>query len=153
MPVIAGVMRNVLFRVRVEMEIIYSLSTKQIDDLHKLYENEWWTNNRSFEETKACVEGSQICIGLVNEKKQLVGFARVLTDYIFKALIFDVIVSDEYRGNGLGDKLMSLIKKHPKLDKVKCFELYCLPEMFPYYRRHGFSEKVGEIKLMKWASA
>lgn len=131
------------------METVYSLSDRQLNDLHELYKNEWWTSNRTFEETKACVEGSPICIGLINDQDELVGFARVLTDFIFKALIFDVIVSIDYRGLGLGDKLMSLIKTHPKLSKVRCFELYCLPEMFSYYRTHGFSAKVGEIKLMR----
>lgn len=40
----------------------------------------------------------------------LVAYARVLTDFTFKALIFDVIVSENQRGCGLGDKLTELIK-------------------------------------------
>ena len=39
----------------------------------------------------------------------------VLTDYIFKALIFDVIILDEFQNKGLGLKLISLIKNHPDI--------------------------------------
>ena len=77
------------------------------------------------------------------------GFARVLTDFIFKAIIFDVIVSKPYRNKGLGNQLMDQILKHPNLQSVKHFELYCLPEMVQYYEKYNFSGDVGGIKLMR----
>lgn len=36
-------------------------------------------------------------------------FARILTDYVYKALILDVIVEPAYRGRGLGRLLMESI--------------------------------------------
>ena len=69
------------------MNVIYSLSEKHIAQLHALYQQEWWTKGRSAEDTKKCVFGSQICIGIVSETDELVGFARVITDYVFKAFI------------------------------------------------------------------
>jgi len=101
------------------------------------------------DETTSCVKGSQICLGLVDEHNTLQGFARVLTDYTFKALIFDLIVADTYRNKGLGNQLMSLIKNHPDLRNVKHFELYCLPDMFDFYEKHGFTSDVGDIKLLR----
>lgn len=131
------------------MQIVYTLTDDQIQDLHQLYQQEWWTEKRLLEETRACVQGSQICIGIVDENKKLIGFARVLTDYTFKALIFDVIVCESSKGLKLGHRLMELIRGHRELSNVKHFELYCLPEMFEFYRRYGFSEDVGDIKLMR----
>ena len=131
------------------MEVIETLNEVQIKELHALYQIEWWTKGRTLTETEACVKGSQICLGLVDNKGALKGFARVLTDYVFKALILDLIVSYEQRNMRLGSQLLSLIKNHPKLKKVKHFELYCLPEMFSFYEKHGFSSDVGEIKLMR----
>ena len=73
-------------------------------------QGEWWTRSRSLEETKQCVLGSQICIGITSEADNLVGFVRVLTDFTFKALIFDVIVApvsythlDVYKRQALAD--------------------------------------------------
>lgn len=131
------------------MKVIETLNKTQIHELHAFYQQQWWTKGRTLADTESCVKGSQICLGLVDEDGVLQGFTRVLTDYTFKALIFDLIVSDRYRNKGLGSKLMSLIKNHPNLRNVKHFELYCLPEMFAFYQKHGFSSDVGEIRLMR----
>ena len=125
------------------MKVIYELNEQQIKDLHELYQREWWTKGRSLIDTKACVEGSQICIGVVDASGRLQGFSRVLTDYTFKALIFDLIVSERQRGTGLGDKLMEFIMNHEQLRPVKHFELYCLPELYAFYENFGFSPDVG----------
>jgi predicted GNAT family N-acyltransferase len=130
------------------MNVIYSLTENHIAQLHELYQHEWWTKGRTLEETKNCVAGSQVCVGLISANNELIGFARVLTDLTLKALIFDVIVRKDYRKTGLGDKLLSLIKSHKKLQDVKHFELYCLPEMCDFYAKHDFTT-IGEIRLMR----
>lgn len=135
------------------MNVVYNLTENHIIQLHALYQQEWWTQGRTLEETKRGVAGSQVCIGLIDSSDELIGFARVLTDYTFKALIFDVIVRADQRKTGLGDKLLALIKSHEKLQQVKHFELYCLPEMFDYYTRHGFTTDIGEVRLMRLVNA
>lgn len=134
------------------MRVVYALNEAQIAELHALYQLEWWTKGRSLEDTRNCVAHSQINIGVVDDLGSLQAYARVLTDYTFKALIFDFIVSNTHRGKGLGDRLMSLIKAHQDLQRVKHFELYCLPEIVPFYERHGFTGDVGGIKLMRLTS-
>lgn len=131
------------------MKVIEHLSAAQLDQLCELYQREWWCRGRSLEETAQGVAGSQLCIGLVDDDGQLQGFARVLTDYIFKAMIFDVIVAAEHRGNGLGQQLLTMIRQHPRLQRVRHFELYCLPELAEFYRQSGFSEQLGGIGLMR----
>lgn len=135
------------------MNVIYSLTENHIAQLNTLYQQEWWTKGRTREETKSCVAGSQICVGLIGANDGLIGFARVLTDFTFKALIFDVIVHKDHRKSGLGDKLLSLIKSHEKLQHVKHFELYCLPELYDFYAKHGFTTNIGEIRLMRLSNA
>jgi hypothetical protein len=96
------------------MNVIYQFTPHQIEELHTLYQKEWWTIGRTLEETRFCVSGSQICIGIIDESGSLKGFERVITDFIFKALIFDVIVSDDQRESGLGSQLINLVKSHQK---------------------------------------
>jgi GNAT superfamily N-acetyltransferase len=131
------------------LTVLDELSERHIRQLHGLYQGEWWSRDRTLEEARSCVGESQLCIALVDAGDNLVGFARVLSDFTFKAFIFDVIVAPGMRGAGLGDRLMQLVTGHDKLRQVRHMELYCLPEMMPFYERHGFSGEPGPIKLMR----
>lgn len=131
------------------MKIIYQFTDAHIEQVHEIYKEVWWAKDRTLEDTINCVRGSQICIGILDNDDNLICFTRVISDFIYKAIIFDVIVSATSRGNGLGNKLMELVKNHKKLKKVKHFELYCLPEMESFYSVFGFSTEVGGIKLMR----
>ena len=132
------------------MKIIERLEPCHIEQLHQLYRQEWWTRERTLEETRRVVTHSQINLGLIDQYDTLRGYARILTDYTFKALIFDFIISETQRGEGWGDVLMEAIIMHPDLQPVPTLELYCLPEMFPYYERFGFTSEVGGVALMRY---
>ena len=131
------------------MTIIYKFSDEHIKQVHQLYKEVWWAKERTLEDTINCVQGSQVCIGILDSNDKLIGFTRIISDFIYKAIIFDVIVSADHRNNGLGQTLMSQVRSHDKLKKVKHFELYCLPEMEAFYSSFGFSTEVGGIKLMR----
>lgn len=134
------------------MTIIYNFSDNQIKQLIQLYKDTGW-GERSIEDTIGCVRGSQICIGMLDKDNNLIGFTRIITDFMYKALILDVMVSAEHQGNGLGQKLISIVKSHEKLKKVKHFELYCSAEMEAFYASFGFSTNVDGIKLMRCINA
>lgn len=131
----------------------YELNEKHIKQLHSLYQDVWWAKGRTLEDTRQCVLGSQICIGLLDDDSNLIGFARVLTDGVFKALIFDVIVAENMRYRGLGEHLITLIKSHPRLKNVRHFELYCLPDMQAFYTKCGFNAGLDGVTLMRYVNA
>lgn len=135
------------------MEVIEKFAEKHILQVHSLYQREWWTKERTLEQTRNCIFGSQICIGVLDSDGNIIGFTRVLTDFTFKAMIFDVIVEECSRGSGLGERLINLVKSHDKLRNVQHFELYGLPELLPFYEKHGFTAEVGGIVLMRRANA
>jgi predicted GNAT family N-acyltransferase len=80
---------------------------------------------------------------------RLVGFARVLTDEVYLAVVLDVIVDSGQWGSGLGALLMDAVVGHPRLAGVASVELVCQPELMPFYRRWGFTEQVGRSRLMR----
>jgi ribosomal protein S18 acetylase RimI-like enzyme len=67
--------------------------------------------------------------------ERLIGFGRVLSDFIYRATIWDVIVDRAYQGQGVGTEIVQRILKHPRLERVELFWL-CT-------RRPGFYEKLG----------
>ncbi len=132
--------------------IINKLQEGHIARLHELYQLEWWTRDRNLEDVRAMVSSSEYLYGIVaGESDDLVGFARVLSDKVFKALIFDVVVDPAHRGQALGRQLAARILSDPRLARVKHFELYCLPELEPFYERLGFSADVGGVRLMRYS--
>ncbi len=131
------------------MKAVEKLDQKQIEQLHLLYKNEWWCKNRTLSQTAEVVENSSLIFGIVDSSDNLIAFARVISDYIFKAFVFDVIVAKEHRGKGLSKKLLNAILNHSKLKNIETIELYCLPEMKPLYAKYGFKEVDGLLFLRK----
>jgi GNAT superfamily N-acetyltransferase len=131
-------------------EAISRLSDAQIEDLVRLYQEEWWTKGRTREDVRRMLAHTDFTVGLCESGSgRLTAFARVLTDRVYKALIFDVIVAPDHRSRDLGTKLMRAILEHPELCGVKHFELYCLPELVPFYEKLGFSQDLGGVRLMR----
>ena len=131
------------------MKPIYQLNDTQVQQLHGLYQTAWWAKDRTLEQTRRCVKGSQICIGLTDDEDNLIAFTRVVTDFTFKAFMFDVIVHPQYQGHGLGNRLVNLVKAHPNLKDVTHIELYCRPNLRDFYGQHGFTSDVGDMGLMR----
>jgi predicted GNAT family N-acyltransferase len=126
------------------------LDERHLHDLHALYQDEWWTRGRTLDEARRVVEGSDHVFAICQRSDdRLVAFARVLTDGVFKALIFDVIVAASCRSKGLGRALMTRIVEHPTIAAVRHLELYCRPELKPYYEQWGFSAELPEVNYMR----
>ena len=131
-------------------EGIDQLTDKQIDDLMKMYQSEWWTRGRERSDVEVMLKHSSIIVGFCeSDTRKLVAFARVLTDYVYKALVFDVIVEGSLRRSGLGAALMEKIVSHDLLRSVRHFELYCGPDLVPFYRKWGFSDWLDELRFMR----
>jgi GNAT superfamily N-acetyltransferase len=132
-----------------ELTQIDQLTERQVNDLLALYNQEWWCLGRRLEDVRRMLDGTGVTIGFADPDGRLVAFARVLTDGVYKALIFDVIVAADYRDTGLGRRLMDTLVDHPRLRGVAHLELYCLPELEPFYRRWGFTSELGKLRFMR----
>lgn len=128
--------------------IVSKLTEQQISELTELYKNEFWSQNRTQEDVTKMLTASDIIIGLIDECDRLIAFVRILTDFVYRAFIFDVIVKPSHRNQDLGKKLLDLIVEHPQLQSVEYLGLYCLPEMVPFYERWGFTTELGGLRLM-----
>ncbi|TAG38207.1 MAG: N-acetyltransferase [Oscillatoriales cyanobacterium] len=136
--------------------IVETLTESQVSDLMDLYKNEFWCDKRTREDVVKMLAATDVIIGLVDEgdgvpprKLRLIGFTRVMTDFVYRATIFDVIVHPTYRKMGLGKVLMDAVLNHPQLQAVENLSLNCLPKMIPFYKRWGFTDDIGEMKFMR----
>ncbi|MDD5260515.1 MAG: GNAT family N-acetyltransferase [Methylacidiphilales bacterium] len=129
---------------------VTQLNEQQLAQLHQLYQGEWWSRGRTLPDITRAIAGTDYIFGFAEpDSGRLVIFARVLSDRVYKALLLDVIVHPDYRGQGLGRMLVDAVVSHPDLAGVRQFELYCRPELRDFYRQWGFTDDIGEIIFMR----
>lgn len=132
------------------VEFVSRLTTGHIEQLWRLYRNEWWARNRKLRDVRRVVEHSDLVFAFCDsDAGSLVAFARVLTDYVYKALVFDVIVAPSHRSLGLGRMLLDAVTTHPALLFVEHIELYCRAEMVPFYEKWEFTARLPGLRLMR----
>ena len=130
-----------------------SLTSSQIDQLVTLFQAEWWTKGRiKTDVEKILHSGGPIFAFVDTQSDDLVAFARVLTDGVYKAMIFDVIVKITWRNTGLGGLLMKTVMNDPAIVDIKHRELYCLEEMVPFYEKWGFTAALTGLRFMRKAA-
>ena len=140
-----------------QFNVIFQLTKAQKNDLMQLYKNEFWSNQRVQRDVEKMLENTDIVVGIENSyspggtlrDRQLIGFCRVLTDFVYRAVLFDVIIHPDYRGQGLGKLLIDTVVEHPDLQQVEHIDLCCLPEMIDFYKQWDFTTELGEFRLMR----
>jgi ribosomal protein S18 acetylase RimI-like enzyme len=127
--------------------IIFS-DRKDIDpaQLVALYRHAPWASTRTSEDAREMLIHTDVAI-TAWDGNRLVGFGRVLTDYVYRASIWDVIVDNAYQGQDIGTQIIQRILEHPDLKRV---ELFWLCTRSPgFYEKLGFSSN--EQTGMVWA--
>lgn len=115
------------------------LTEQQTKDVYRLMRQQWWGGHRTLEQVQTMVAHSSLTIALAEQQTgRIVGFARTLTDFVFRATIYDVMVDTNYQGRGLGRQLLNTLCEHPRLQNVSLIYLACEPALFSFYRQWGF---------------
>ncbi len=136
-----------------QFEVVTSLTDQQVKSLEKLYQNVWWAKGRTAVDVQHILAHS-LSVALVEKStKFLVAYSRVVTDYLYFAHVFDVIVDQDFRGKNIGKMVVEAILELPELSKVSKIELKCLPELAPFYEKCGFSRPSSECITMHYVQA
>jgi len=132
------------------MNTQFELSTDKklidIDFVHSNIEKSYWGIGRTKEQTAKTIENS-LCFGVYVKNKQ-VGFARVVTDYIFFGYFMDVIIAENYQGQGLGKMLVTDMLEHQTIKNLQTLALKT-KDAHEFYEKYEF-KKIGDSAL--WMS-
>lgn len=120
-----------------------NLTEEQIENLLELYKHEAWTIDRRLDDIKIMLENSHIIALIHKNNNEMIAFARFFSDLVYRAMIYDVIVSMKYRGLGYGRIVLENLINHHMLKGVERIELCCLQHNVPLYEKFGF-KKVSE---------
>ncbi len=116
------------------------------DFVHRELAASYWAKDIPFEIVKCAIENS-LCFNIFLNEKQ-VGFARVVTDRCTYAYLCDVIISEHYRGKGLGTAMMDMIMHHPDLQNLRRFTL-ATRDAHALYEKFGFHTPKNPQRLME----
>lgn len=132
-------------------KIITEINEDRLDDLLGLYHQAWWSQQRQKEDVRRMLQHSDLVFGILEpERGKLVGFTRILTDFVYRVTIWDVMVDSQFQGQGLGRILLNGVISHPQLKDVELMLLMCTAQMMPFYEKFGFTKEIKkDMRLMQ----
>jgi GNAT superfamily N-acetyltransferase len=87
-------------------------------ELCSLYDDYGWWRDRDPDAVTRALRHTDEVVLARDDAGHPVGAARVLTDYVYYAMVYDVIVAESARGEGVGRDLMAAVRDHPRLQDV-----------------------------------
>jgi predicted N-acetyltransferase YhbS len=124
-----------------------SRKTPTVAQLQDLYRYAWWTKGRRNADVAKLLKHPQVFLTAWDGGK-LVGFARVLTDFVYRAVIADVIVRPGYYGHGIGSQVVRQAMKDPRLKSVTGYWLYTTDKQ-AFYKKLGFEFSPKHLMLLR----
>lgn len=116
-------------------------------ELQDLYRYTLWGRSRSIEGIEAMLEGTGMCFSARCDQK-LVGFCRVITDFIYRASLWDVMVHPEHQGQGVGSALVDYALTHPAIKKIPLILTYT-SEWGAFMASRGFENREGAMMMLR----
>jgi GNAT superfamily N-acetyltransferase len=104
--------------------------------VHSILSKTYWAQNIPKDVVERSIKGS-LCFGVYHREKQI-GFARVITDEATFAYLCDVFIDENFRGRGLGKRLMQIIVGYPTLQGLRRFML-ATKDAHGLYEQFGFA--------------
>ena len=105
------------------------------ETIFKMLETAYWSKNRSRATILKSLAHS-LNFGAY-QNGQMIGFARVVTDYAVFAYLCDVVVIEAYQGQGVGKALMQAVLEYPDLQGIRRFML-ATRDAHGLYQQFGF---------------
>lgn len=117
------------------------------EDLQCLYAFTMWGRSRSAEQIGRMLDGTSICFSVRYEEK-LVAFCRMITDFVFRGSLWDILVHPDHQGKGLGSRLLDYALEHPAVRDIPLIVTYT-SEHADFMSKLGFEQRQGLMVLQR----
>ena len=123
------------------MNIIYNETKKDLpcDQLHRMFMSVGWSDGSETPDMIKCYNVPFINSTLVIsvwENERLIGAVRVLSDKMFRSIIYDLLVLPEFQNRGIGNELLKrCIEHYPNSEWL----VQTKEKISSYYIKNGFN--------------
>ncbi len=124
----------------------YLIPTNSLYKLKSLFDKEaFWAKNRNIYHLKKMLANSTEVISVWNNF-QLIGFGRATSDKVYRAVLWDIVVSKKYQREGIGGLIVRALLETRSVKNVEKIYLMSTKRV-DFYQQQSF-EKVNSQKLL-----
>nr|YP_010337488.1 GCN5-like N-acetyltransferase [Dixoniella grisea]UNJ17073.1 GCN5-like N-acetyltransferase [Dixoniella grisea] len=135
------------------VQLVFSMDKSvNIREYHQLCESVGW-ECPSIQKIYTAIQNSFLILSLFYKKQetiQLIGFARVTSDQVFNAVIWDIVIHPNFQGQGLGKILIYHILDQLRSKNIVNIGLFADASVVSFYSNLGFIKDPNGIKGMFW---
>ncbi|MGG0463820.1 GNAT family N-acetyltransferase [Priestia aryabhattai] len=134
------------------MKISLSSSIENIEwsRMKDIYHSVGWKKHDE-EKIKKVFQSSNV-VAIAYDENKIVGFGRALSDGVFNAAIYDVVIDEQYQNKGIGQKIIENLLA--PLNDISCVHLVSTAGNEEFYKKAGFRKmKTGMARYLKPALA
>ena len=120
---------------------------KGLEKLQVLFNrNTSWAKHRTLDQIKQMLANSNVIITLWN-KNNIVGFGRATTDQVYRAVLWDIVVSKDLQRVGLGKVIVEELLKDKKINSAE--KVYLMTtDGKDFYKQLGFKVNTKQSLMM-----
>ena len=122
--------------------------TNGLIKLQKLLDtNTLWAKSRTRNDLKKCLANSDVIISLW-VGSEIVGFGRALTDGIYRGVLWDIVIDQNYQGKGFGTLIVEKLLSSKKIKNAKKLYLMTTNKKL-FYSQFDFKEVTSQNLLIR----
>tara|TARA_B100000131_G_scaffold128954_1_gene125807 strand:- start:605 stop:1060 length:456 start_codon:yes stop_codon:yes gene_type:complete len=112
-----------------------------------LDKNTFWAQDRNIKDLKKCLENSDVVISLwMND--EIVGFGRGLTDGIYRGVLWDIVIDQNFQGYGFGKLIIKSLLENQAIQQTEKVYLMTSNKK-DFYCQFDFKEVETQCLLLK----
>jgi GNAT superfamily N-acetyltransferase len=121
------------------------------DEYFSLFTTTGWNKDykASPDDLERANRNSWLVVSAYDENK-LVGFGRVMTDFVMHAMIFDMIVLPDYQGRGVGTMILTRLVDRCLAQGIRDIQLFCAKGKRAFYEKNGFEARRDDAPGMQF---
>ena len=122
--------------------------TNGLNKLQRLLNrNAFWAKNRTINDLKRCLANSDVIVSLW-VGNEIVGFGRAITDGIYRGVLWDIVIDQNYEGKGFGTLIVEKLLSAKKIRNTK--KLYLMTtNKKRFYLQRDFREVTSQNLLVR----
>jgi len=122
--------------------------TNGLNKLKKLLDkNAFWAQSRTINDLKKCLANSDVVISLWISN-EIVGFGRALTDGVYRGMLWDIVIDQNYQNKGFGTLIVNNLLSSKKIKNTKKLYLMTTNKKL-FYSQFNFEEVTTQNLLIR----